>query len=320
MIGLSRSSHREHHRRPERGHLRGIHRSRYRTRSRTFQWPGRDRRNRYRSIGSKWWRQRLRRSAGSLHRKVARTAKTNAAGQFSLSALPAGDYEVQVSSCAGFKTACAEIHGSAARPRSALGDSGIGASSTVVEVTAANVVSMEWPPMPGSGMVACGRWRGRRGHRWRAWRRARASGPPHERSKLYATRSGRQEGRQTAQPSPRKGPLRPPRTCAPTFPRRSTSIRKSSLTQSGAASITIPIADSITTWRMAMLASTTHGALGSATSSLKVFQDFFVDLDLPVTLTQGDRVSIPVAVYNYSGARGDVSLKLQRGRLVFAGR
>jgi uncharacterized protein YfaS (alpha-2-macroglobulin family) len=81
--------------------------------------------------------------------------------------------------------------------------------------------------------------------------------------------------------------------------------------QDGRASITIPLADSITTWRMAMLASTTHGALGSATSSLKVFQDFFVDLDLPVKLTQGDRVSIPVGVYNYSGARGDVSLRLQ---------
>ena len=76
--------------------------------------------------------------------------------------------------------------------------------------------------------------------------------------------------------------------------------------QNGEASIAIPLADSITTWRMAMLASTTHGALGSGVSSLKVFQDFFVDLDLPVTLTQGDRVSIPVAVYNYSPARGDV--------------
>ncbi|MGA9980296.1 MAG: alpha-2-macroglobulin family protein, partial [Candidatus Sulfotelmatobacter sp.] len=53
------------------------------------------------------------------------------------------------------------------------------------------------------------------------------------------------------------------------------------------------------------------GALGTATSSLKVFQDFFVDLDLPVTLTQGDRVSIPVAIYNYSGAAGDVALQLQ---------
>jgi hypothetical protein len=79
----------------------------------------------------------------------------------------------------------------------------------------------------------------------------------------------------------------------------------------GRASISFPVADSITTWRMAMLASTVHGSLGSATSSLKVFQDFFVDLDLPVTLTQGDRVSIPIAVYNYSGVRGDVNLKLQ---------
>ena len=79
----------------------------------------------------------------------------------------------------------------------------------------------------------------------------------------------------------------------------------------GVASITIPLADSITTWRMAMMASTAHGALGSSTSSIKVFQDFFVDVDLPVTLTQGDRVSIPLAVYNYSGATGDVNLQLQ---------
>jgi hypothetical protein len=79
----------------------------------------------------------------------------------------------------------------------------------------------------------------------------------------------------------------------------------------GNASIEIPIADSITTWRMAMLASTQSGALGSASSSIKVFQDFFVDLDLPVTLTQGDSVSVPIAIYNYSGKTGDVRLKLQ---------
>jgi hypothetical protein len=80
----------------------------------------------------------------------------------------------------------------------------------------------------------------------------------------------------------------------------------------GNANISIPVADSITTWRMAMLASTPSGALGTATSSLKVFQDFFVDLDLPVTLTQGDQVSLPIAVYNYSGKSGQVSLKLKR--------
>jgi len=81
--------------------------------------------------------------------------------------------------------------------------------------------------------------------------------------------------------------------------------------RNGEASIEIPIADSITTWRMAMLASTVNGGLGSATSSLKVFQDFFTDLDLPVTLTQGDRVTIPAAVYNYTASSGNVELTLQ---------
>ncbi len=81
--------------------------------------------------------------------------------------------------------------------------------------------------------------------------------------------------------------------------------------RNGFARISIPIADSITDWRLAMLASTTTGALGTANSSIKVFQDFFVDLDLPATLTQSDVVTIPVAVYNYAGHRGDVSLSLE---------
>ena len=82
----------------------------------------------------------------------------------------------------------------------------------------------------------------------------------------------------------------------------------------GDASITIPVADSITTWRMALMASTERGALGSGTSSLKVFQDFFVDLDLPVRLTQGDQVTIPVGIYNYSGKPGQVHLKLEQDK------
>jgi uncharacterized protein YfaS (alpha-2-macroglobulin family) len=80
--------------------------------------------------------------------------------------------------------------------------------------------------------------------------------------------------------------------------------------RTGHAAITVPIADNITTWRMAMLASTASGAMGSSSSSLKVFQNFFAEMDLPVTLTQGDEVSIPVAVYNYSGAPGSVRLQL----------
>ena len=61
----------------------------------------------------------------------------------------------------------------------------------------------------------------------------------------------------------------------------------------------IPMADSITTWRLTALASSQDGRLGFVTHGLRVFQDFFVDIDLPVSLTQGDEISIPVGVFNY---------------------
>lgn len=67
----------------------------------------------------------------------------------------------------------------------------------------------------------------------------------------------------------------------------------------GRASLRFPGADSITTWRMAMSAVTKGGKLGSGEAGIRVFQPFFVDLDLPVALTQGDEVWLPVAVYNY---------------------
>ncbi len=104
----------------------------------------------------------------------------------------------------------------------------------------------------------------------------------------------------------------PPETHVRSWFPESLYVRPEIITdKDGRAGITIPIADNITTWRMAMLASTKLGALGSGSASLKVFQDFFTEMDLPVTLTQGDEVSIPVAVYNYSGSRGDVRLRLE---------
>lgn len=80
----------------------------------------------------------------------------------------------------------------------------------------------------------------------------------------------------------------------------------------GRASIHVPMADSITTWRVTSLASTMRGALGSSTTPICVFQDFFVDLDLPLSLTEGDVVSVPVAVYNYLPKAQRVSLELRQ--------
>ena len=82
--------------------------------------------------------------------------------------------------------------------------------------------------------------------------------------------------------------------------------------EQGIAQLTVPMADSITTWRLSLLANSTRGQLGSATSSLKVFQDFFVDIDLPVSLTQHDRVDVPVAIYNYLPAPQQVTLTLKQ--------
>jgi uncharacterized protein YfaS (alpha-2-macroglobulin family) len=78
----------------------------------------------------------------------------------------------------------------------------------------------------------------------------------------------------------------------------------------GALTVNVPIADSITTWRVTALASTQDGRLGSATGPLRVFQDFFVDLDLPQSLTVGDEIAVPVGVFNYLPTPQTVRLEL----------
>ncbi len=73
----------------------------------------------------------------------------------------------------------------------------------------------------------------------------------------------------------------------------------------------LDLAHTITTWRLTALASAQDGRLGSATAPIRVFQDFFVDIDLPLALTQGDEVSMPVAVYNYLESEQQVQLTLE---------
>ena len=79
----------------------------------------------------------------------------------------------------------------------------------------------------------------------------------------------------------------------------------------GFAKMPLTFADSITTWRLTASASSRGGLLGGVTTPLRVFQDFFVDLDLPLALTQNDEVAFPVAVYNYLKQPQTVRLDLQ---------
>ncbi|MCL4180888.1 MAG: hypothetical protein KJ072_24460 [Verrucomicrobia bacterium] len=79
----------------------------------------------------------------------------------------------------------------------------------------------------------------------------------------------------------------------------------------GTAEIELKMADSITRWRLTGLASSMDGRLGSATASVRSFQEFFVDLDLPPTLTRGDEVSVPVAAYNYLPETQEIRVTVQ---------
>jgi uncharacterized protein YfaS (alpha-2-macroglobulin family) len=80
--------------------------------------------------------------------------------------------------------------------------------------------------------------------------------------------------------------------------------------EQGHANVDIDLADSITTWRLMASAVAADGRLGAAQSPVRVFQPFFVDLNLPVSLTRGDEVALPVVVYNYLDKPQTVALTL----------
>ena len=76
----------------------------------------------------------------------------------------------------------------------------------------------------------------------------------------------------------------------------------------GQVEVTLPLADVITTWRVSMTANTSGGLVGGATGGITVFQDFFVDVDLPRKLTQNDQLELPVAVFNFDDVDHDVTV------------
>ncbi|MFH1530371.1 MAG: MG2 domain-containing protein [Pseudomonadota bacterium] len=78
----------------------------------------------------------------------------------------------------------------------------------------------------------------------------------------------------------------------------------------GTASVTVPLADSITQWRVSSMGNSADGKLGSAANGIVVFQDFFVDIDFPKYLTRGDEIAFPIAVYNYLETSQNVELEI----------
>jgi alpha-2-macroglobulin-like protein len=78
----------------------------------------------------------------------------------------------------------------------------------------------------------------------------------------------------------------------------------------GRATLDIPLADSITTWRSSIDGVSAAGKMGSIEKPITVFQDFFADIDLPVSMSLGDEVSVPVTCYNYLKEPQDIRVSL----------
>ncbi len=104
-------------------------------------------------------------------------------------------------------------------------------------------------------------------------------------------------------------PAEPPRL-RQYFPETMLWLPETVTDENGQVAIDVPVADSITTWRITALASSQDGRLGSTTAPLRVFQGFFIDLELPQALTVGDEVSIPVGIFNYLAEEQSLRLEV----------
>jgi uncharacterized protein YfaS (alpha-2-macroglobulin family) len=79
----------------------------------------------------------------------------------------------------------------------------------------------------------------------------------------------------------------------------------------GRAHLNFPMADNITAWKMSVLASNEAGEVGIAEKELRSFQPFFIEMDPPKVLTEGDQISLPVVLRNYTEQAQTVTAEMQ---------
>lgn len=80
----------------------------------------------------------------------------------------------------------------------------------------------------------------------------------------------------------------------------------------GKATFSFKMADNITTWKLYTIASTKNGRIGVAEKEVTAFQPFFVDLEPPKFLTDGDEIFLPTQVRNYTPAKQNVDVTMAK--------
>ena len=81
--------------------------------------------------------------------------------------------------------------------------------------------------------------------------------------------------------------------------------------QDGNASVSADAPDSITTWKLRAVAMSAEHGLGIAEADLRVFQPFFLSVDLPYAAIRGERFPVRVALYNYADSDQEFRVELE---------
>ena len=81
--------------------------------------------------------------------------------------------------------------------------------------------------------------------------------------------------------------------------------------ENGRADLPVEAPDSITTWMLRAVALSKEHGLGVADAELRVFQPFFLQVDLPYSAIRGEEFPVTVALYNYLDSPQDFFVELE---------
>jgi hypothetical protein len=81
--------------------------------------------------------------------------------------------------------------------------------------------------------------------------------------------------------------------------------------ESGTAKVELTTPDSITTWEVKAVASTKDAKIGVTNENLTVFQQFFIEPDIPVSVVRNDTFPLRIMVYNYDEVARDITVYLE---------
>jgi CD109 antigen len=92
-----------------------------------------------------------------------------------------------------------------------------------------------------------------------------------------------------------------------------TWIWDSTVTNSnGKGTLKVIVPDTITTWMLRAVAVSKKNGLGVAENQFRVFQPFFLSVDLPYSAIRGEEFPVKIAIYNYQDQPQSVQVEIQK--------